>query len=41
MEENGAYILGTVNAFSDLESLERLSYATLWAPLMIEVVVEN
>ena len=29
------------NAFSDLESLERLPYATLWAPLMIEVVAEK
>ena len=29
------------NAFQDLEDLEQLNYATLWAPLMIEVIAEK
>ena len=29
------------NAFSDLKDLEKLHYATLWAPLMIEVIAEK
>ncbi len=29
------------NAFSDLGNLEQLHYATLWAPLMIEVIAEK
>ena len=29
------------HAFNDLEELEKLNYATLWCPLMIEVIGEK